>query len=166
MNKPTERFIETVQDYIKYRPSYPKEVLQLLIDEGDLTKNKIIADVGSGTGLLSKLFLDYGSVVYGVEPNQSMREAAEEYLKEYSNFYSINGTAEATLLEDQSVNIITVGTAFHWFDIVKTKVEFRRILKKDGWVLLVWNVRNMEESALLRDYENLLLMYGTDYKES
>lgn len=166
MNKPTERFTDTVQDYIKYRPSYPKEVLQLLIDECDLTKNKIIADVGSGTGLLSKLFLDYGNIVYGVEPNQSMREAAEEYLKEYSNFYSVNGTAEATSLEDKSVDIITVGTAFHWFDVVKTKIEFRRILKKEGWVVLVWNVRNVKDSALLRDYENLLLEYATDYKES
>lgn len=166
MNKPTERFTETVQDYIKYRPSYPKEVLQLLIDECDLRKNKIIADVGSGTGLLSKLFLNHGNSVYGVEPNQAMREAAEEYLKEYSNFYSINGTAEATSLDKKSIDIITVGTAFHWFDIANTKVEFKRILKKDGWVLLVWNVRNIEESELLREYENLLLVYSTDYKES
>ncbi len=166
MNKSTERFTQTVQDYIKYRPSYPKEVLQLLIDECDLRKNKIIADVGSGTGLLSKLFLNYGNLVYGVEPNQPMREAAEEYLKEYPNFYSINATAEATSLEKQSVDIITVGTAFHWFDIAKTKVEFKRILKVGGWVLLVWNVRNVEQSKLLRDYENLLLKYGTDYKES
>lgn len=166
MSKPTERFTETVNDYIKYRPSYPKEVLQLLIDECDLTKNQIIADVGSGTGILSKLFLDYGNVVYGVEPNQSMCQAAEMSLKEYSNFYSVAGTAEATALEDASVDIITAGTAFHWFDSVKTKLEFRRILKKDGWVILVWNVRDVEESALLREYEDLLMEYGTDYKES
>lgn len=166
MNKPTERFTQTVQDYLKYRPAYPKEVLQLLIAECDLTKNKIIADIGSGTGLLAKLFLDHGNLVYGVEPNQSMRAAAEEYLKEYANFHSVNGTAEATSLEKQSIDIITAGTAFHWFDSKQTKLEFRRILKKDGWVLLVWNVRNIAESALLRDYENLLLQYGTDYKES
>ncbi len=166
MNKPTERFTDTVQDYIKYRPSYPKEVLQLLIEECGLNENTVIADVGSGTGLLSKLFLDHGCVVYGVEPNQAMREAAEVYLKEYANFHSVSGTAEATSLEEKSVNIITAGTAFHWFDIDKTKEEFKRILKLGGWVLLAWNVRNLEESALLRDYEDLLLTYGSDYKES
>lgn len=166
MKKSTERFTQTVQDYIKYRPSYPKEVLDLLIDKCDLTKDKIIADVGAGTGLLSKLFLNYGNLVYGVEPNQSMREAAEKDLKKYSNFLIIPGTAEATSLVKHSVDIITVGTAFHWFDIHKTKVEFRRILKIGGWVLLVWNVRNVEQSAFLLDYENLLLKYGTDYKES
>lgn len=136
------------------------------IDNCRLTKNKIIADVGSGTGLLSKLFLDGGMTVYGVEPNQSMREAAEIYLKNYPNFHSYNGTAEEMTLADQSVDIITVGTAFHWFDIDKTKMEFRRVLKKDGYVLLVWNVRSTEQSLLLRDYEKLLLKYATDYKES
>ena len=166
MNKSTERFTETVDDYIKYRPSYPKELLQLLIDQCGLTKNSTVADVGSGTGLLSKLLLDYGSSVYCVEPNQSMRVAAEEYLRSYPAFHSIDGTAEATLLENQSVDIITVGTAFHWFELNKTKAEFRRILKIGGWVFLVWNVRNTDQSPMLRDYENLLLKYGTDYKDS
>ncbi len=166
MNKPTERFTETVENYVKYRPSYPHEVLQLMIDECGLTKEKIIADVGSGTGLLSKLFLDYGNKVYCVEPNQPMRAAAEIYLAKYPHFYSVNGTAEATSLESNSIDMITVGTAFHWFDIEKTKKEFKRILKKDGWVWLVWNVRDIEHSPLLREYENLILKYGTDYKES
>ncbi len=166
MNKPTERFTHTVQDYVKYRPSYPREVLQLLIDECHLTTEKIIADVGSGTGILSKLLLENGNIVYGVEPNQAMRETGEEYLKTYANFKSINGTAEATTLEKQSIDIITAGTAFHWFDVDKTKIEFQRILKADGWVLLGWNVRNAGQSALIRDYENLLLKYSPEYKES
>jgi ubiquinone/menaquinone biosynthesis C-methylase UbiE len=166
MNEPTERFTQTVQDYVKYRPSYPREVVQLLIDECHLTRDKIIADIGSGTGLLSKLLLENSNLVYGVEPNQAMREAGEEYLKTYPNFHSIKGTAEATTLEKQSIDIITVGTAFHWFDNDKTKVEFRRILKADGWVLLVWNVRSAEHSELIRDYENLLLKYSSEYKES
>jgi ubiquinone/menaquinone biosynthesis C-methylase UbiE len=166
MSKATERFSETVENYIKYRPSYPKEVMQFLKEKCDLTKDSIIADVGSGTGILSQLFLDYGNSVYGVEPNQSMREAAENILKGYPNFYSINGTAEATTLTNQSIDIITVGTAFHWFDFNKTKKEFKRILKESGWVVLIWNVRNMDESPLLRDYEDLIIKYGTDYKES
>lgn len=155
-----------MQDYIKYRPAYPQAILQLLIDECALTKNTVIADVGSGTGLLSKLCLDHGNAVYGVEPNHAMRLAAEECLKDYPKFHSINGAAEATTLATHSVDLITVGTAFHWFDIEKTKIEFRRILKIGGWVVLVWNVRNVEQSSLQRDYEKLILKYGTDYKIS
>lgn len=165
IKKVTERFTETVQDYIKYRPSYPKEVLQTLINECGLTPKSIIADIGSGTGFLAKLFLDNGNEVYGVEPNKEMREAGEEYLKEYKNFRSVNGTAEATTLENKSVDFVTAGTAFHWFDPVKTKQEFKRILKPNGWVLLVWNVRDMN-SDLIRDYEELIIKYGTDYKDS
>ncbi|OAI48833.1 hypothetical protein AYO45_00735 [Gammaproteobacteria bacterium SCGC AG-212-F23] len=166
MKNSVERFSQTVNDYAKYRPSYPQEVLQVLIAKCGLTKDKIVADVGSGTGLLSKLLLEYGSAVYGVEPNQFMREAAEVYLKSYPNFFSVNGIAEATTLQNQSVDIITVGTAFHWFDAEKTKIEFKRILKSSGWVVLVWNVRNMEKSELLHDYEDLILRYGKDYRES
>lgn len=166
MHNSINRFTQTVQDYIKYRPSYPTEVLETLIEDCGLTRNSIIADIGSGTGLLSKLFLDYGNTVYGVEPNQAMRKAGEEYLKQYSNFISVDGTAESTNLKDKSIDIITVGTAFHWFDPEKTQVEFKRILKNHGWVLLVWNVRDVERSTLIRDYEKLILKYGTDYRES
>lgn len=166
MNKPTERFTETVQDYIKYRPSYPAELLQVLIKECNLTKESIIADIGSGTGFLSQLFLDNGNMVYGVEPNPAMRAAGEEILSDYPNFISVNATAEKTTLSAQSIDIITAGTAFHWFDVVKTKIEFARIIKKGGWVVLIWNVRDKEESPLLQDYENLIMKYGTDYMDS
>src|SRR5438046_3960043 len=98
MKTPTERFTETVEDYIKYRPSYPQELIQLMSDRCGLTNKSIIADFGSGTGILSKLFLDNGNTVYGVEPNQAMREAAEKILKNYPHFFSINGTAEASTL--------------------------------------------------------------------
>jgi ubiquinone/menaquinone biosynthesis C-methylase UbiE len=166
MKNSLQRFTQAVQYYIKYRPSYPKAVLETLIEDCGLTKNSIIADIGSGTGLLSKLFLDYDNTVYGVEPNQAMREAGEEYLKQYANFISVDGTAESTNLKDKSIDIITVGTAFHWFDPGKTKIEFERILKNLGWVLLVWNVRDIEHSALIGDYEKLILKYGKDYRES
>lgn len=166
MLKSTERFTHTVQDYIKSRPSYPKEVLQVLIDECGLTQSTIIADVGSGTGILAKLFLDYGNTVYGVEPNQAMRFAGEDFLKDYSNFKSIDGSAEATTLEKRSVDIITVGTAFHWFEVEKTKLEFQRILKPHGYVLVVWNVRDIEKSAVVKEYENLILKYNADYRQS
>lgn len=166
MQRTTELFTPTVTDYVKYRPSYPKEVLKTLIDECHLTKNSVIADVGSGTGLLSKLFLDYGSQVYGVEPNEAMRKAAEIYLISNPNFKSINGTAEETSLKNDTIDLITVGTAFHWFDPDKTKAEFKRILKSRGFVLLVWNVRNIEQSDFLKDYEKIILEYCPSYSRS
>ena len=166
MTKPTERFTETVQDYMKYRPSYPKAVLDTLIDECGLSKDKVIADIGSGTGLLAQLFLDNGNTVYGVEPNQAMREAGEAYLKRYPYFHSMVGSAEATGLSNKSIDFITVGTAFHWFDPEKTKREFQRIAKSNAWVLLVWNVRSTEKSALVSDYEDLIRQYGKDYSTS
>jgi len=166
MQDSVERFTKAVQDYVKYRPSYPKEILDVLVSECGLTKDKIIADIGSGTGLLAKLFLEYGNTVYGIEPNQEMREAAEEYLREYPNFYTLNGVAEETKLESSSVDLVAAGTSFHWFDAEKAKVEFKRILRAPGWVLLVWNVRDIENSDLLRDYEELILKYGTDYCKS
>lgn len=166
MTRSIERFTDTVEDYVKYRPSYPSAVLDLLIAECGLNKNKVIADIGSGTGLLAQLFLNYGNRVYGVEPNQSMREAGENYLRHYPNFHSVVGTAEETYLPDKSVDFITAGTAFHWFDPEKTKLEFHRIAKANAWVLLVWNVRNVEESALIREYEALICKYGKDYSTS
>lgn len=165
MQKSAARFTKTVQDYLKYRPSYPKEVLELLIEKCNLTPKSLIADIGSGTGFLSKLFLDHGNKVYGIEPNEAMREAADVFLKKYPKFENREGSAEATGLEDQSIDIITAGTAFHWFDAEKTKIEFKRILKTGGWVLLVWNVRD-KKIQLVNDYEKLISQFGSDYTTS
>lgn len=158
-----ERFTDTVQAYVKYRPSYPCAVLDVLIAECGFSKDKVIADIGSGTGLLSQLFLDYGNTVYGVEPNQAMREAGEGYLQHYPNFHSVVGTAEKTHLAAKSIDFVIAGTAFHWFDPEKAKREFHRIAKINAWVVLIWNVRNTEESALMRDFEALIRKYGKDY---
>jgi ubiquinone/menaquinone biosynthesis C-methylase UbiE len=166
MKAPTERFSATVENYIKYRPSYPKEIINFLVDTYSFDPNKIIADIGSGTGILTKLFLDNGNFVYGVEPNQGMREAGETILKDYEKFRSINGTAEATTLPSASIDIITVGTAFHWFDNEKSKIEFKRILKSLGLVVIIWNVRDIKESSLMDEYEQLIIKYGTDYVDS
>lgn len=160
------RFTKTVENYIKYRPSYPAEIYSFLIQQGDLTSEKVIADIGSGTGFLSKLFLDHGHTVYGVEPNRAMRNAGEQYLSHYQKFHSVDGSAEATTLDSESVDRVTAGTAFHWFDPEKSKIEFKRILKSLGFVLLIWNVRNKQKSALLRDYESLLMTDCKEYKNS
>ncbi len=160
------RFTETVENYVKYRPSYPAEIYPFLVQHCGLTQEKMIADIGSGTGFLSKLFLDHGHIVYGVEPNRAMRTAGEQYLSQYPKFHSIDGQAEATTLDNQSVDWVTAGTAFHWFDPEKSKIEFKRILKSPGFVLLIWNIRNKQQSPLLQDYESLLLTFCKEYQNS
>lgn len=159
----TKRFSSRVDNYVKYRPSYPPAIISFLSRACDLTPNDVIADVGSGTGLLTKLFLDNGNRVIGVEPNREMREAGEHFLAPYPNFISVNGTAEATMLEDASVNAVVAGQAFHWFDIEKTQREFLRILKPAGWVALIWNARRVDSSPFQREYDQLLRTYSDEY---
>ncbi|HKO98437.1 MAG TPA: class I SAM-dependent methyltransferase [Pyrinomonadaceae bacterium] len=159
------RFSTRVENYIKFRPGYPKELLTILKTDCGLTESSTIADVGSGTGILSELFLRNGNRVFGVEPNEPMRAAGERLLSSFAEFVSIEGSAEATTLDSKSVDFITAGQAFHWFDRDAAKTEFKRILKPKGWVVLVWNERLTESTAFLREYEKLLLQYGTDYQE-
>lgn len=165
MNDSTKRFSNRVENYVKYRPHYPKEIISFLSENIHLTPEKIIADVGSGTGLSTELFLQNGNKVYGIEPNKEMREAGEKYLEQYKLFISVAGTAEDTLLENESMDIIVCGQAFHWFDVDKAKIEFKRILKHGGYVVLMWNERNTRASGLLGDYENLIKKFGTDYEQ-
>jgi SAM-dependent methyltransferase len=164
MPDPTQRFSNRVENYIRYRPGYPKEILAMLQRECRLTTESSIADLGSGTGILAELFLANGNRVFGIEPNQEMREAGERLLRAYPGFNSIAATAEATTLPDQSVDFITAGQAFHWFDRARCREEFARILRPAGWVVLVWNDRRTESTAFLKAYEQLLLSYGTDYE--
>ncbi len=131
--------------------------------ECGLTEKSVVADIGSGTGILSELFLKHGNRVFGVEPNREMREAGKRFLKTYPHFTSVEGTAEATTLPNQSVEFVTAAQAFHWFDRSRARTEFARILKPGGWVVLIWNERVVETSALGRAYEALIARYGTDY---
>ncbi|MBV9866115.1 MAG: class I SAM-dependent methyltransferase [Abitibacteriaceae bacterium] len=162
---PTRRFSNRVEYYILYRPKYPAAVLQLFQAELGLLPTHTIADIGSGTGFSAELFLQNGNTVFGVEPNREMREAAESLLKDYPNFKSIEGTAEATTLGAHSIDFIIVGQAFHWFNPVQAKVEFKRILKLGGTVALIWNQRLTDTTPFARAYEELLLNYGTDYQD-
>ena len=163
MSNSTERFTSRVETYAKFRPGYPPEVIELLRSECGLTPEATVADVGSGTGILSDLLLKNGNEVLGVEPNNAMREAAEHLLRNYSRFRSVGGSAEATTLPDQSVELITAGQAFHWFDGASARREFARILKPQRYVALIWNDRRLDSTAFLRGYEALLRKYGTDY---
>lgn len=157
------RFSDRVDNYIKFRPDYPVEIIAFLKQQGFLKKESVIADIGSGTGISAELFLKEGNTVLGVEPNKEMREAAERLLKGYSNFKSINGTAESTTLENKSVDLIVAGQAFHWFDKEKSKAEFKRILKPNGVVVLMWNDRRTDSTQFLQAYEDFIKMFATDY---
>jgi ubiquinone/menaquinone biosynthesis C-methylase UbiE len=161
----TKRFSSRVEDYLKYRPGYPAEVIGLLTAECALKPGSIIADMGSGTGILSELFLRHGNTVYGIEPNKEMRAAAERLLGDYANFQSIDGRAEATTLPAAGFDLVTAGQAFHWFDQARARPEFVRLLKAHGWVVLIWNERRLDTTPFLRAYEELLIEFGTDYEQ-
>jgi SAM-dependent methyltransferase len=158
----TRRFSRKVANYIRYRPDYPDAVIDTLRTDYGLTRDSIVADVGSGTGILAEKFLRHGNVVYGIEPNREMREAAERLLGDYERFDSVAATAEETTLQESSVDVITAGQAFHWFDRTRARAEFTRILKPDGWVVLIWNER-LVNTPFLADYERLLNRYATEY---
>jgi len=159
-----QRFSNRVEDYVRYRPGYPLGLYDLLSKECGLHPEHAIADIGSGTGFLSKLFLDQGNAVFGVEPNGEMRLGGEQYLRHCPKFTSVTGSAEATTLGDASVDFVTAGQAFHWFDAVAARREFLRILKPAGFVVVAWNDRRISESRFGREYEDLLVRYGTDYR--
>jgi SAM-dependent methyltransferase len=161
----TSRFSDRVDNYVRYRPGYPPEVLPALRTECGLTPSHVVADIASGTGLWTRMLLENGNPVFGVEPNAEMRVAGEQLLAGFPKFTSIAGTAEATTLADRSVDIVTAAQAAHWFDRQKARREFVRILKRDGWLVLLWNERLTDSTKFLHEYEQLLLNYGTDYKE-
>lgn len=161
----TSRFSNRVEDYAKYRPGYPQEMFELLKRECGLFRHTYIADIGSGTGILARYFLEEGNIVLGVEPNAEMRAYAERELAQFKKFTSVDGTAEATTLPNTSVDMVIAGQAAHWFDFAKARAEFLRILKPGGWVVLAWNEREVDTTPFLRDYERLLLTFGTDYEK-
>lgn len=165
MSGSVERFTSRVEDYAKYRPGYPTALVDLLTTDCGLTPDSIVADVGSGTGKLSEIILANGNVVIGVEPNEAMRLVAEKIFKDEPRFRSVDGTAEATTLPDASVDLIVAGQAFHWFDPLKTRHEWIRVLKPNCWAALIWNDRKLETTPFLSDYEQLLKEFGTDYAE-
>ncbi len=160
---PESRFSDRVENYIRYRPTYPPAIVDMLRRETGLGPRSVIADIGSGTGISAELFLREDCTVFAVEPNKEMRTAAERLLGSRATFHSVDGTAEATTLEDQSVDFVTAAQAFHWFKPEPTRAEFTRILKLGGRVVLIWNERKLGATPFLRDYESLLIKHATDY---
>jgi SAM-dependent methyltransferase len=160
----TERFSTRVENYIKYRPSYPSAMLELLRVRCGLAATSTVADIGSGTGILTELLLETGAEVLAVEPNKEMREAAERLLRDYGRFRSVNGTAEATTLPHASVDLITASQAFHWFDAQVSRRELARILKPRGWIALIWNEQPLDPGPFLSEYESLLRRHAAEYE--
>ena len=161
----TKRFSDRVDDYVKYRPTYPTEVLQALRSDFGLKPEHAVVDVGSGTGISAEIFLRNGNTVYAIEPNSPMRLAAEKNLSRYPKFHSITGTAEKTGLNADFADFVVAAQAFHWFTPETTKSEFKRILKENGCAVILFNNRKTTGSEFAVQYENLLNEFGTDYKE-
>ena len=161
----TSRFSDRVENYVRYRPGYPDEALTALREECGLTPEHAVADIASGTGIWTRMLLENGNRVFGVEPNASMRDAGEQLLAPFPRFTSIAGLAETTNLTTASVDFVTAAQAGHWFDRARARQEFLRILKANGWLVLLWNERETDSTPFLVDYEQLLLRYGTDYAD-
>jgi SAM-dependent methyltransferase len=151
-----ETFTGRAADYARYRPRYPDAILEPLREDCDLTPKSVIADIACGTGLLAEVFLRNGNTVIGIEPNAEMRRAGEEYLRDWSGFRSVDGSAEATTLSDGSVDFVTVGQAFHWLDPRLARVEFIRILRAPAWVVLAWNRRITSGDLFNAAYHELI----------
>jgi ubiquinone/menaquinone biosynthesis C-methylase UbiE len=163
MKAPTERFGNRVDNYAKYRPRYPDAMLQFIRTVAP--QSAIVADIGSGTGILTKQLLDAGLEVYAIEPNDPMRGEAERSLNTEPLFHSVKGSAESTPLLDQSMDLITSAQAFHWFDRGKAKAEFRRILRPGKWTALIWNERQVDASTFSWKYEELLRSRAPEYSQ-
>jgi SAM-dependent methyltransferase len=158
-----KRFSNRVGFYVRYRPTYPQALLAHLEAAGVLPPGAAIADIGSGTGLSARLFLAGGYRVYGVEPNAEMREASREFLAAYPQYEAVAGSAEATTLPDDSIDLVTAGQAFHWFEVDTFRQEVGRILRPGGQVALFWNDRPATKTPFLTAYEQLLKQYAHNY---
>ena len=160
---PKERFSDRATAYHAHRPRYPRQLLAELEQRCGLTPESVIADMGSGTGILTELFLEHGNTVFAVEPNAPMRAIAEENLRGNPRFHSVAATAEETTLASESVDLIVAGQAFHWFERSRAQAEFARILRPQGWIVLVWNERVPDSTPFAAAYEAVLTQHSVDY---
>lgn len=162
---PTGRFTERVANYVKHRPAYPDAVIELLKDRCGLGPDAVVADVGSGTGILTRMLLQTGAVVWAIEPNDAMRRAAEADLAAFPRFHSLSAAAEAIPLAPGTIDLITAAQAFHWFDAAAAARSFLRVLTPTGRVALVWNARDYDGSDFMRAYEDVLEQVVPEYRE-
>lgn len=152
--------------YARYRPDYPAELVRTLKDKHGLTPDSVVADMGCGPGILSRLFLENGNHVFCVDPNDDMLQMAEKYLSAFTGASFLKGFAEKTSLGSGSVDFITAGQAFHWFEPAGTRAEFRRILRDGGQVVLVWNERDSTPGTFNQAYDAICRKYSPAYHKS
>jgi len=165
MSDNTGLFTSRADIYSKYRPSYPSEAINYLVGNFNLSKESLVADIGSGTGIFTKLLLEKAKTVFAVEPNKEMRTEAEKQLKKDKGFVSVEGVAEKIPLESKSVDFITAAQSFHLFDREQSKVEFTRILRDGGYVILIWN-RRLQNTDFLLEYEQIIQGNIPEYKDA
>ena len=166
MTDSKERFSGRAGRYAQYRPGYPAEAVDWIISQTGIEPGAMAADIGSGTGKFTRLLLERGYRVQAVEPNQNMREAAEQELSGHPGFTSLPFSAEETGIAGGSVDLITSAQAFHWFDREKCKAEWKRILKPGGMAVLVWNARSDEygqDSGLMAEYGAAIKKWSVNY---
>ncbi|MEJ0106797.1 MAG: class I SAM-dependent methyltransferase [Bacteroidota bacterium] len=159
--QPTKRFSNRVENYMRYRPSYPDDIVPFLETNLLLQKEQRIVDIGSGTGLFAEILLKKGYGVTCIEPNEEMRKAGEKKLSHYPGFISRQHKAEQTGLRNHTVDLITVAQAFHWMDAVTIRKEFARILKPGGHVVLAYNLR-LTNSPFLQEYDQLKKQFAIE----
>lgn len=159
----TQKFTGRAEDYRIGRPAYAEAFMEGLYRQRGFSEESVIADIGSGTGKFARQLLDRGSTVYCVEPNDDMRSAAIEELSRYEKFRAVAGSAAETGLDDQSVDFITTAQAFHWFDVDLFQKECKRILKENGMVFLIWNMRDENSEINRRSYE-IFSKFCPDFK--
>jgi len=160
---PKARFSDRVEDYVRHRPDYPAALLDWLRREHGVTPDWRVADIGAGTGISTKMFLDAGHAVVAVEPNAAMRAAATRWLGGDVRFSAVGGSAEATGLRTASVDLVSAAQAFHWFDPLSVRTEWARILRPGGLIAIYWNTRRLGGTPFLAGYERILLEHGMDY---
>ncbi len=150
---------ERIENYLRYQPGYPKKLLNFLYEEVGFLRESVIADIGSGTGILTRLLLERGSRVVAIESDHQMRDIAERLLNdEFQRFVSLNATAENTTLSDESVNYIVCAHSLNSLNIDKCRDEFFRIIKPSGAVVFLYNRLDQEE-GFLKEHQSLLNQY-------
>lgn len=159
----TQKFTGLANDYTIGRPAYADAFIESLYSGYGFSEQSIIADIGSGTGKFAKQLLEKGSLVYCVEPNDDMRNVSVEELGKYRGFHSVEGTEAETKLDVESVDFITVAQAFHWFDTALFKKECKRILRNNGRVFLIWNMRDIS-SEMNQDSFEIYSKYCPNFK--
>lgn len=158
-----QKFSGRAEAYQLARPAYAPALLAWLKEKYTLGPSKLVADMGSGTGIFTEALLTTGCTVYAVEPNAEMRAFAEEHLQTRPNFISVPRPAEATSLPEHEFDLITAAQAFHWFDPRRFNNEAERLLKPQGEVVLIWNMKD-ESTPLVQAYSAILRQYCPAFK--